>query len=117
MKKIKLMLVPFIAIGIQGCQKEKSVAHRNVFIRTSADSTYRPYGSYHTHVFYPVFFRSGGHYYHGGYDSPTARSYFSTSAVGSAVSARGSSFHNSPHSTAVVSRGGFGRSGFHSSGS
>lgn len=116
MKNKKLLLVPFIAVGIQGCHKDKSVANERVFIRTSADSSYRHYGSHGTHVFYPVFYRVGGHYYHGGYDSPTARSYFSNSGIGRAMNVRSGSFHTSAHSApVVVSRGGFGSSGFHTS--
>lgn len=116
MKNKQLLLVPFIAMGIQGCNNDKPVAKETKFIRTSADSTYKPYGHHGTHIFYPVFFMMAGRYFHGGYDSPTARSYYSNSPRGKSMNVRSSSFHTSARSAPVVmSRGGFGRSGFHTS--
>lgn len=116
MKNKKLLLVPFIAVGLHGCKDDKPMANSNTYIRTSADSTYKPYGNHRTHIFYPLFFMAAGHYFHGGYDSPTARSYFSGTDRGRSMNVRSGSFHTSAHSAPVVmSRGGFGRSGFHSS--
>ena len=124
-KIIVLALLPFM---MSACHDNHRRAYNkdrdNVYYSTG----YAPFihSNYHSHVFYPVMYMSGGHYYHGGYDSPTARSYYSSSNAAASKStmystaayAKSSGFSSkSTFSGSSVSRGGFGRSGRFSSAS
>lgn len=126
-KVIVLALLPLLATSCHDNKKrDYRKDDRNSVYYGSGYAPYVHSHHYSSHAFFPVMYMSGGHYYHGGYDSPTAKSYYSGSRAAAShgtmystsAYAKSSGFSSkSSFSGSSVSRGGFGHSGGFSSGS